>query len=297
MGLETGTLVSDLVSTNPLESDAKSQGDDHLRLIKAVIKNDVVSIAGTHAAASKNPAEDNDEFPLLDSAASYGIKRFSWTSLKATLKTYFDTLYQPLVANLTALGGVTSAADRLPYFTGSGTATVATFTAAGRAIVDDADASAQRTTLGLGTIATLAAPLGTVVGTTDTQTLSNKRNTPRVGTTTSSATPTINTDNVDLYSLTAQAVDITSFTTNLTGTPVAGDTLVIQITGTAARAITWGTKFESSAISLPTTTVSTDRLDALLRWNTVTSKWRCIQVTATPSTTLDVVPYYVAGMI
>ena len=57
-------------------------------------------------------------------------------------------------ADLAALAGVTSASDKVPYFTGSGTADVATFTAAGRALVDDADASAQRTTLGLGTIST-----------------------------------------------------------------------------------------------------------------------------------------------
>lgn len=38
MGLETGTYISDLVSTNPTSSDPKSQGDDHLRLIKATVK-------------------------------------------------------------------------------------------------------------------------------------------------------------------------------------------------------------------------------------------------------------------
>ncbi len=117
-----------------------------------------------------------------------------------------------------------------------------------------------------------------VVGTTDTNTLTNKRITARTGTTTSSATPTINTDNVDFYSLTAQAVDITSFTTNLSGTPSDGQTLWIAITGTAARAITWGASFESSTITLPTTTVTTNRLDVAFIWNVVSGKWRCVGV-------------------
>jgi hypothetical protein len=39
MGLETGTHINDLVATNPVSGDTKSQGDDHLRLIKAILQN------------------------------------------------------------------------------------------------------------------------------------------------------------------------------------------------------------------------------------------------------------------
>lgn len=39
MGLESGNYVSDLVITNPPTTDSKQQGDDHLRLIKTVLRN------------------------------------------------------------------------------------------------------------------------------------------------------------------------------------------------------------------------------------------------------------------
>lgn len=38
MGLETGSTIASLITSNPTSSDPVNQGDDHLRLIKSVLK-------------------------------------------------------------------------------------------------------------------------------------------------------------------------------------------------------------------------------------------------------------------
>jgi hypothetical protein len=120
---------------------------------------------------------------------------------------------------------------------------------------------------------------GVLVEQTSTDTLTNKRVNPRVGSVASSATPTINTDDVDVFEVTALTTNITSMTSGLSGTPVHFQKLFIAITGTASRTITWGASFEDGTTTLPTTTAGTARLDVAFIWNATTSKWRCMAKT------------------
>jgi hypothetical protein len=132
---------------------------------------------------------------------------------------------------------------------------------------------ASDTTLSRSAAGVLAVEGVVIPSISSTNTLTNKRITKRTGTTASSATPTINTDNVDEYYITAQTADITSFTTNLSGTPTLGQMLFISVIGTAARGITWGPSFGNGPVALPTTTVTTTELSVLVKWDG--SVWRC----------------------
>lgn len=325
----------------------------------------------------------------------------------AATKAYADTK-QASDATLTALAGVTTASDKLIYSTGSDAFATTDFSSYGRQLVDDADASAARTTLGLGTAATVAD--STLLHTTGNETATGRKTietitvnggsgdllilngtgtnnsilrfqddggergaifslnatagmtfrsqadvlltayqsstplsarlnsvgfsvvgtatagfdapasttaraslrirsgvaptTPNdgdvwydgtwlklyansvtktlvplsIGTAASSATPSIDTDAVTQYNITALATNITSFTTNLTGTPIDGQKLLVRIkdNGTA-RSITWGASFvaSGSATPLATTVINKTHMVGFI-YDAVAAVWVCM---------------------
>jgi hypothetical protein len=121
------------------------------RVVRADASAGIIKVGGA-GRSNATPNLDNNKI-FVGNSSNQAVS----TALSAIDVSAFndDGTYQPLDAGLTSISGLTTSADKMIYTTASDTYAVADLTSAGRALLDDADAIAQRTTLGLGTVATL----------------------------------------------------------------------------------------------------------------------------------------------
>jgi hypothetical protein len=95
----------------------------------------------------------------------------------------------------------------------------------------------------------------------------------RIGTTASTATPSIDCALYDQYNITALAANITSVTVS---NAYDGCKLLVRITGTATRTIAWGTSFQSSGVAtLLATTSGTNTHMVGFIYDSVKAKFVC----------------------
>ncbi len=119
--------------------------------------------------------------------------------------------------------------------------------------------------------------LGVHSSNSDTQTLTNKRISPRITTITTSATPTPAGDTSDIFTVTAlgEAAEFAA----PTGTPVNGQKLIIRILdNNTGRALTWNSIYKVIGTTLPTTTVANKYTYVGCIYSTADSKWHVVAV-------------------
>ena len=161
-GLEVseGAIAYVVEDTSYYRAIATGTGAAAWQALSGAMSARAIAANDAEASALNGLTSAADKVPYFTGAGTAAVADFtaagralvddaSASAQRTTLGLAIGTDVQAYDAELAAVAGLTSAADKVPYFTGSGTAAVTDFTAAGRALVDDATAAAQRTTLGV----------------------------------------------------------------------------------------------------------------------------------------------------
>jgi len=93
---QTGTVVLDQDDVGDGTTYKQYSATDKTKLAGIEAGADVTDATNVasviHAATGKTTPVDADEIPLIDSAASNVLKKLTWANLKATIKSYYDTV-------------------------------------------------------------------------------------------------------------------------------------------------------------------------------------------------------------
>ena len=147
MGLETGTYIDSLNTSNPGATDSVAQGDDHIRLVKSTIKNTFPNVTGAMTAT-------HTELNLLDGCTAntaelnYVDVATLGTAEASKALTVDASLDVTGIRNITATGALSVASGTVG---GNTIATLANIYPVGSIYMNASDSTNPATLLGFGT--------------------------------------------------------------------------------------------------------------------------------------------------
>lgn len=108
-GSGTGDMLAAIYDPTNINASAFARANHTGTQLAATISDFSTAQASVLNTTAKGTPIDADRVYGGDSTSSFTPVYATWTQIKAFLKTYFDTLYQPLLATLTSWGAITRA--------------------------------------------------------------------------------------------------------------------------------------------------------------------------------------------